>query len=388
MAIATHQGLWRLFQNTTAIGGGKARGKGHVRIAHQTYWVYRPQALKPGKPPKKGRPAPTRAPAVAPVISPPAPPSESFIFIGIPFFGGRQRQLQSQQLQLQQQQQEEQAPATAAMPSAGDVAAAVGKLWAMDDAGVFATLLGSGAAPLPSTEGGEEEEESPLARIGQYLANATAAAAGTVASFTPQEQQEGEGGPVFISDSEFDSCRACDIGSGRLAGPGAAACVVEPTCHAASAAPESATSLGQERMRFLEEMWVLPPGSDPANTSVAVLDLTASSSPPTTVAIDPAAVAAAVNATVRALGLSERFHLRVVSPAPLLDDDVFAQHTVVGQRRRRRRMEEEATGVVEGPDAEREGEWSPLRFKAYVVSDWGNVTAAVARGLSSARGGE
>ena len=76
MAVATHKGLWRLFENTTATGrtyrpgGGvdknktaallPAPSKGHVRLAHWTYWVYKPPT------PKKGAPVAPPSLSVAP----------------------------------------------------------------------------------------------------------------------------------------------------------------------------------------------------------------------------------------------------------------------------------------------------------------------------------
>jgi len=110
-------------------------------------------------------------------------------------------------------------------------------------------------------------------------------------------------------------------------------------------------------------------------------------------------VLAALNATIQALGLPSRYHLRAekaltgdnVDPA-LQGPDVpeYMKEGLGPQSRRRlkalhasrrRRLQEEMTGVGELGGQQECGR-SEL-FVAYVVSDWKNVTDAVARAIRS-----
>eukprot|EP00624_Nannochloropsis_granulata_P006213 evm.model.NODE_45415_length_16343_cov_32.634583.1 len=154
-------------------------------------------------------------------------------------------------------------------------------------------------------------------------------------------------------------------------------------------------------------MWMTGPGQDPANTSMAVLDLrviafsilpsSSSSTPPektssrrlSASSVSSSHVLAALNETSQALGLSPRHHLRVVAVKtdPLMKKYQEAEMDERRHHRDRLRALVNKPGLIVGEDDEGgqdEGEDEGIfLFRAYFLSDWANVTNALSRTLAA-----
>jgi hypothetical protein len=212
---------------------------------------------------------------------------------------------------------------------------------------------------------------------------------------------------IYVATKDLAACSLCgvtdDAGGAVLDGPGLPSCTVSETCEAEGGAggqDEGVLESLKGQPEFAR-MWVTERGAALPNTTIAIVHLKAAFTPGRTeggageyTTVSDEQVAAALNATIRALGLPTRFHLKVertITPetmdpmfGPEVPDYLKEGSGAPARKRRaamraaqRRRLQE--LGEVEG---EQECGRSEL-FKAYVVSDWKNVTDAVARGIRS-----
>lgn len=225
---------------------------------------------------------------------------------------------------------------------------------------------------------------------------------------------------IYMATPTVEACSVCGLRSAEspaagdnIDGPGAGSCRVDDACGPKEADGASGSGSGGGVAAVLEgqpefaRMWVTDRGAPMPNTTIATVFLKAAFTPGRAdggtgdfTTVSSAQVAAALNATIQALGLPTRFHLRAeraasgetVDPAfqgPDVPEYMKAGPGEPARRRlremraaQRRRLQEQmaAVGELEG---QQECGRSEL-FKAYIVSDWKNVTDAVARGVRSA----
>ncbi len=221
---------------------------------------------------------------------------------------------------------------------------------------------------------------------------------------------------IYLADEGLSACSLCgvtsdgDDGSGlavNVDGPGAPNCAMSDACEApdATKAEAGAGEGVRDSLKGQPEfasMWVTDSAAPLPNTTIGTVFLRATLTPGRTeggagehTTVGPEQVHAALNATIVALGLPTRFHLRVeraVTPEtmdPMFSPDIPdylkegsgapARRRLKAQRAAQRRRLVEAAGELGG---EQECGRNEL-FKAYVVSDWKNVTDAVARVIRS-----
>jgi hypothetical protein len=240
---------------------------------------------------------------------------------------------------------------------------------------------------------GEEEEDAPLVPL--YPGSPI---------LVPRAEPRPSEGPGAVSRvyvaSPMERCRACGVrvseGDGKggatatattaeaFAGAGAEGCDFVEECDGAAGGKRGPAGAGAgagagEGMDEEGIMWMVPPGSGHMpNTSLAVVDLVASSSS-SSPADDPAPqqVLRALNRTIASLGLGSRFHLRVVPATVPLPYDPLAED---GQTARRRLQPEGQPQQLKGADPS-----APcsrhVPFRAYLVSDRPAVIASLAKGL-------
>lgn len=199
---------------------------------------------------------------------------------------------------------------------------------------------------------------------------------------------------VYLAGA-LDECSLCDIHPGRtfdnVDGPGAAACAIADSCDSVLGADGSLFP-GSTKA---EQMWNPPAGNDQANSSIAVIELQAWYTPtsPSASRIDPASVAIAVEQASMALGLPQRYHLKVqpdtVNPLAFHNDEYVIATQTDSKENGGLNAGEYGTTLVD-EEAElleallKEGERKMMyeectlgkTFKFYLVSDWRNVTDA------------
>jgi len=432
VVVATKAGQWKGFKNVTS--------KGMAKFSHMS-WRFIPRKIRL----KKGA---TLGPSPAPVTGGPpplpTPPEEAAYYIAVPFFGIRRRERGRRLVEadtsgegtgsvsffsrlsgsarrlLPSTSMASTTPMasmttrTMKLPSATLITQAVGQLLTLDDAAASYASSYAGLFGGSSTSGGnevvemgaildededEEEETLPLTTV-----------VTTVGEDGQQEQQLFQQNSYFyVGDDEdsLGSCEACDVQQETVFdGPGATKCVMRETCEE-EGKDEEEGQWGDFREGLFKQMWMTGPGQDPANTSLAILDLrvtafsivpsSSSSTPPdntssrrlSSSSIDTTHVLAALNETIQALGLSPRHHLRVV---PVKTDALMKNYQEAEMEERRHHRERlralvNKPGVIEGEDDEGgkdEGEKEgTFLFRAYFVSDWANVTNALSRSLTA-----
>ena len=196
----------------------------------------------------------------------------------------------------------------------------------------------------------------------------------------------------------MDACGLCDITPGitmaNIDGPGAASCAIENACEnldtsaldmaaiATGSGGEGATGTTQTPV---SGMWVTGREEAVANTTVQQLELRATFTPSSTGGSpDKDQVKAALTTAIGELGLSGRWHL-------LVEASLEAAKNIDQLFRYEGATEEYGDGVDFGSvdPGEVEGQQECGRdelFKAYVVSDWKNVTDEISRKLKTTTG--
>jgi hypothetical protein len=279
-----------------------------------------------------------------------------------------------------------------------------------------------GLSPADGALAGEhdhEQEQQPDLEKG-VPTTASAAAVNTTGNpwfyFANHPALQVEGTPktdkIYVAASTLQACTVCGLTStesaatgGNIDGPGVMGCRVDDSCDASVKGKTKGEAGGVagalEGQPEFARMWVTDRGAPLPNTTIATLYLKAVFTPGRTeggqgdyTTVGAEQVAAALNATILALGLPTRFHLRAerapteanVDPAFLGPDvpEYLKEGPGEPARRRlkalraaqRRRLQGELEGQQECGRSE--------LFVAYVVSDWKNVTDAVARGIRSA----
>ncbi|TFJ82137.1 hypothetical protein NSK_006466 [Nannochloropsis salina CCMP1776] len=412
VVVGTKAGQWKGFRNMTV--------PGMARFHHMS-WLFLPRPENREKKYKK-------APGEDPGLRGPQPRDAAY-YIGVPFFGVRGRRRRGQAWALFKAEEPSYPPLESSesvsvgrreaeagalpvawkglsspsriMPTTTRLVDAVGQLLLLNEtaagsASSYAGLIGAG-----SVMGLESPTESrPDAAIG---AGGGKVGTGAQTSY------------FYIGDDEggLASCQACDVVDEAFDGPGASQCQIRRTCTGGEGTenPESEAEEGWGGVRrgLLEQMWVTGPGQNPANTSLAVLDLRVclSSFPPTLSpsagtsdprrveeqkpksTLDVTQMSAALNETIQSLRLSARHHFRLVAltPEPLL---LRYQKAEYPERRRlhdrRRVLFPSAPGVVVG-EGESEGEEGKedgvFSFRFFGISDWENVTLSLAETLTA-----
>ncbi|GAB5034008.1 pectin lyase fold virulence factor [Nannochloropsis oceanica] len=415
VVVATKAGQWKGFNNVTS--------KGMAKFSHMS-WRFIPRkvrlkkgvTLEPNPEPVTGEPPPS-----------PTSPKDAAYYIGVPFFGIRRRARGRRLLDAESSSEgitnnpsgglllpSTSMPSlttqTMKLPSANLIAQAVGQLLTLDDAAAssassYAGLFGGSSTSFGYVEMGavldKDEDEAPLPLTTYF----------TTVGENGQEQQQQiqQSSYFFVGDDEdsLGSCEACDIEQETLFdGPGGTKCLIRDTCEEEEKVQEDGQSGGFGN-GLLQQMWMTGLGEDPANTSMAVLDLrvTASSILPSSSPSTPqektssrllsgssvlsSHILTALSETIQALGLSPRHHLRVVAVKtdPLMKKYQEAEMDERRHHRERLRALVNKPGFIVGEDDEGgqdEGEKEGIfLFRAYFLSDWANVTNALSRTLAA-----
>ena len=196
----------------------------------------------------------------------------------------------------------------------------------------------------------------------------------------------------------MDACGLCDVTPGNtmdnIDGPGAASCAIENACEnlktSALDVAAIATGVGGEgatekTQTPVSGMWVTGREEATANTTVQQLELRATFTPSSTGASpDKTQVKAALTAAIGELSLSGRWHV-------LVEASLEAAKNIDTLFRYEGATEEYEDGVDFGSvdPGEMEGQQECGRnelFKAYLVSDWKNVTDEISRKLKTTTG--
>lgn len=210
---------------------------------------------------------------------------------------------------------------------------------------------------------------------------------------------------IFLA-SPLDVCQICDVKPGNtfdsVDGPGAIlGCNVEKTC-----AEPNLVALASTRTNVTEEnggehlaakqiksrMWITNRAENPANTTIQQLELRTTFTPPFTHSSSPRnshlqasikreEVHAVLKTIISALGLSERYHLRV----EVISEDEKKFHPFFLSKDSRHVGEEKFDYGSIGPEemARQETCQRERVFKAYLVSDWKNITDEISRKLKT-----
>jgi hypothetical protein len=418
VVVATKAGQWKGFHNVTS--------KGMAKFSHMSWrFIPRKVRLKKGAAldptPEPGEPPPS-----------PTPSKDAAYYIGVPFFGIRRRARGRRLLEAEPSGEDVTSFAsrstgsggillpstsmpslttrTMKLPSANLIAQAVGQLLTLDDAAAssassYAGLFGGSSTSFGDVEMGavlEEYEGEEALPLTTYIT--------TVGENGQQQQRQVQQSSYFFVGDDKDSlgsCEACDVEQETLFdGPGGTKCLIQDTCEKEDKGEEDG-QWGGSGSGLLNQMWMTGPGQDPANTSMAVLDLrviafsilpsSSSSTPPektssrrlSASSVSSSHVLAALNETSQALGLSPRHHLRVVAVKtdPLMKKYQEAEMDERRHHRDRLRALVNKPGLIVGEDDEGgqdEGEDEGIfLFRAYFLSDWANVTNALSRTLAA-----
>lgn len=214
---------------------------------------------------------------------------------------------------------------------------------------------------------------------------------------------------IYMAADDLAGCNVCGVTSsesvatrGNVDGPGTKGCVLRDSCEAEEqeGAEESVHTTLAGQPEFAR-MWVTDRGEALPNTTITTIQLKATFTPGRTdggsgeyTTVSEGQVAAALNATIHAMGLPTRYHLkaeRAVTPEaidPMFSPEIpeyLKEGSGAPARKRRRAMRAAArrrlweAGEFEGQQECGRNEL----FVAYVVSDWKNVTDAIARVIRS-----
>eukprot|EP00624_Nannochloropsis_granulata_P003180 evm.model.NODE_26153_length_34556_cov_35.353714.1 len=194
----------------------------------------------------------------------------------------------------------------------------------------------------------------------------------------------------------LDACGMCDITPGKtmdnVDGPGATSCAMENACENldSSAADVAATLAGKgigegTTQTPVSGMWVTDREESAANTTVQLLELHATFTPSSTGGSpDKRHVKDALTAAVGELGLSGRWHLQVEASMETTKniDPLFRYEGATENYEDELDFGHVDPGEVEGQQECGRNEL----FKAYLVSDWKNVTDEISRKLKTKTG--
>lgn len=278
--------------------------------------------------------------------------------------------------------------------------------------GGSAVTTGSSESPPTTTS---DAAMTDAAVIGSKNNSSSSSNSGPWFYFANHPALQVEGTPktdkiIYVASPHIQACSVCGLSSpessakgGNIDGPGAGSCRVDEACDAEAEKEQRGAAAALEDQPEFTRMWVTDRGAALPNTTVATVFLKSAFTPGRTDAgqgdyttVSEQQVAAAFNATVRELGLPTRFHLRVEramtqeSIDPMFKGPDVPEYLKEGSgepaRRRlkamraaqRRRLQEEMGEVVGQQECGRNE-----LFKAYIVSDWKNVTDAVARAIRS-----